>query len=139
MWPYRGFSLRGLSLTGFVPLIRVCYMLSNCCPLIGHIAYTEYRFVAFTFFSLKRQCHKIFEPRFLHNSNPSGPLFLFWSIFAYGFDFVEIFAYAYKICGVRLRSVNDTAESSLSVSLTPWSQNPRYHSFYGTVFQHGLW
>ena len=64
------------------------------------------------------------DPRF-YDSKPLWPLIhmlYFLSIFAYSFDFAEIFA-------KKLRSVNDTAEPSFAVSLTLWSQTKVFCNF----------
>ena len=58
----------------------------------------------------KEKCHEIVYPRFLQFLTHLGSSFINWSIFAYGFNFVEIFSYAKK-----LYDVIDTAESSLTV------------------------
>ena len=73
---------------------------------------------------LNGQGYGIIDPRF-YDSKPLWPLIhmlYFLSIFAYSFDFAEIFA-------KKLRSVNDTAEPSFAVSLTLWSQTKVFCNF----------
>ena len=59
--------------------------------------------------------------------------YISWSIFAYGFDFAEVFALAKKTLqcrwhrSVRLCNVIDTAESNSALSLTPLSQTLYCH------------
>ena len=69
---------------------------------VGRLAFVDFVEVCCCFAYLKRQRHEIFNPR--HDSSPSGPIihmrmyFYTWfrfrgNIFAYLFDFAEIFAY----------------------------------------------
>ena len=65
--------------------------------------------------SLTEQCHDIFATRFLHNSDPSGPLIhKLKYFFAYGVDFAEIFARK-KISVVLLTQI-------------------QFHEFFNTIF-----
>ena len=65
---------------------------------------------------LKGQCHKIFDPLFFQDSNPSGSVIhtLYYEVFLHMVATSQRYSYMQKI----LRGVIDTAES-----MTPGSQN----------------
>ena len=59
-------------------------------------------------FFLKGQCHETFDPRFLHDSNPSGPII--------------------QIVSISLNYLQNAYAQNFEVSLTPWSQAKQFQS-----------
>ena len=86
---------------------------------------------------LKGQCHKICTPIF-HDSNPLGPLCIWWSIFQDLYSHVQKTLCCHWHCWIRLRSVIDTPEASFSLTLTTLNQTPHCHWYPGVKLRNDI-